>query len=93
MTKSKYCIPVAWTVDLDIHVEAEDIAEAVLIAEAHPLPRRGHPLPEDNAVFRPGSFEVYEEDITIQVKACHRTGVDALPPSKSKPKPLTEEGA
>lgn len=85
MTKSKYCIPVGWSVDADIHVEANDIDEAVFIAESRPLP-------EADAVFRPGSFQVYEEDVTIQVKACHRSGADALPPHKSKPKPLTEEG-
>jgi len=85
MEKSKYCIPVAWTVDADIHVEAKSIAEAVFIAE-------DRPLPEADAVFRPGSFQVYEEDVTIQVKACHRSGADALPPHKKKPKPLTEGG-
>ncbi len=85
MSKSKYCIPVAWTVDADLHIEAEGFDEAVLIAEERPLP--------DSAVFRPGSYEVYESDITIQVKARHSSGADALPASKSKPKPLTEEGA
>lgn len=83
MNKSKYCIPVAWTVDADLHIEAKDIAEAVAIAEERPLP--------ESAVFRPGSYEVYEEDITIQVKACHRSGVDALPASKKKPLTKTSE--
>ncbi len=82
MSKSKYCIPVAWTVDADLHIEAEGLTEAVLIAEEQPLP--------ENCVFRPGSYQVYEEDITIQVKACHRTGADALPASKKKPKTIAE---
>jgi len=86
MNKSKYCIPVAWTVDADLHIEAKDIAEAVLIAEDFTL----SPLPE-KASFRPGSYEVYEEDITIQVKACHRSGADALPASKKKPLTKTSE--
>lgn len=83
MNKSKYCIPVAWTVDADLHIEAESLDEAIEIATAAPLPEK--------AVFRNGSFEVYEEDATMQVKACYRSGVDKLPASKKKPKNLGGE--
>lgn len=84
MSKSKYCIPVAWTVDADLHIEADSLDEAIEIAT-------GSSLQHTRGVFRPGSFEVYEEDATMQVKACYRSGADKLPPSKSKPKNLRGE--
>lgn len=63
---SRYNIPVSWTVDLTVGVEAdclEDAVEEII----------GSQVKDEDAVFRPGSFVVHEEDAMIEVRACHRS--------------------
>ena len=67
----KYRIPVSWTVDLILEIEAADLEDAIEEAISKQVP-------EEEAVFRTGSFLIHEEDMQVEIPAvpAHYVDVD-----------------
>ena len=62
---SKFMVPVSWTVDATVTIEADSIEEAVNSIEDGPLPEKYS--------YRDGSYVVHEEDALIGIKAVHES--------------------
>ena len=60
---SRFMIPVSWTVDSVVTIQADSIEEAVNSIEDGPLPTEH--------TYRDNSFIVHEEDALIGIKAVH----------------------
>lgn len=68
---NKYKIPVSWTMDLIVDIEADCLGDAIEEVISSTLSKK-------EAVFRPGSFTVHQEDAQVEVPEVPAHYVEAV---------------
>jgi len=75
---SRFMIPVSWTVDATVTIQADSIEEAVNSIEDGPLPKEYS--------YREDSYLVHEEDALIGIQAVHVSGAEKVKAEEKREK-------